>query len=69
MHGNHMRTRGAGVAAVRGGRRDTGGLLFPWACQGKQCTDVPQKEVLVSGFAYDSVWFTNGGPNAQKRGR
>jgi len=67
MHGNHAGTRGAsGVVAMRGGRRDTGGMLWPWACQGRQCKDVPHKEFLVGGFAYESVRFTNGGANAQE---
>jgi len=56
MHGNHVGTRGAsGVASMRGGRRDTGGMLWPWACHGGQCTDVPHKEFLVGGFAYERV--------------
>ena len=67
MHGNHVEARGAsGVVAMRGGRRDTGGMLKPLACQRRQCKDVPHKEFLVGRFAYESVWFTNRGANSQE---
>jgi len=67
MRGNHEGTRGAsGLAAMCGGRGDTGGLLRPCECQKRQRKDVPHKEFLVDGFVCESVWFTNGGANAQE---